>query len=485
MEGKQAIASSEIVAAKDILPLMQRVPLFANAKEEDLSCLGEVELIHAPAGTLIASLGDTHMFFWVLLEGELRASKVEKDGGTTHLLSIKSGDTLGESPLLLGMTSLPGQCEAVVDSTLVRVDADGFWRLMATCPVVRAGVLQNMAHRHAAYQAHTLHREKLISLGTLAAGLMHELNNPGAAARRATAQLRENLIRLQEISLRLTHEKLSDEQLDCMRELQQEALTFQKPKAIGTLEQVDAEEELLTWLEEIGVKNAWKLAPTLVAIGWKREDIECAQRAFTPELLSDTLGWLESLISSIQMLSTIEESVSRVTDLVVAVKKYAYDDKNTEHMVDIHDNIQSTLTILGHKFRQKQLTVEKTFSADPSKIKTCGTGLSQVWTNILDNALDASPEGGKISVRTWVEEKQVCVGIADHGPGIPPEHRDHIFEPFFTTKPVGIGTGLGLDIAHRIVAGSYAGRITFTSEPGKTEFIVRLPIDLPKPNHLK
>ena len=480
MEGKQAIVDSRMIAAKDILPLVQKVPLFANAKEEDLSCLGDVELVHAPAGTMLAMVGDTRMFFWVLLEGELRASKVEKDGEATQLINIKSGDTLGEGPLLLGMTSLPGQCETVVDSTLVRVDAEGFWRLMATCPVVRAGVLQNMAHRQAAYQAHTLHREKLISLGTLAAGLMHELNNPGAAARRATAQLRENLIRLQEISLRLTHKKLTDEQLECMRDLQQEALTFQKPKAIGTIEQVDAEEELLTWLEEIGVTNAWKLAPTLVAIGWKREDIECAQHAFTPELLSDTLGWLESLISSIQMLGTIEESVGRVTDLVVAVKKYAYEDKNTEHVVDIHDNIQSTLTILGHKFRNKQLIVEKTFSADPSKIKTCGTGLSQVWTNILDNAIDASPEEGKITVRTWVEGQEVCVGIADQGPGIPPEHRDHIFEPFFTTKPIGVGTGLGLDIAHRIVFGHYAGQISFTSEPGKTEFVVRLPINAPR-----
>jgi signal transduction histidine kinase len=476
MEGTQAIVSSTTLTAEEILPLVRKIPLFANASAEDLNCLGEVELVHAAAGSLIFPQGETRISFWVLVDGEIQVTKLENDGETSELVKIKTGETFGEVPLLGGMATVPGKCEAVTDTTLLRVEADAFWRVMATCPVIRSGVLSNMARRHAAYQAHTLHREKLISLGTLAAGLMHELNNPGTAARRAASQLRENLIRLQEISLRLNREPLTIEQKDCMRQLQEEALAFQKPKAMGTLEQADAEDELLTWLEEIGVENAWKMAPTLVAIGWHREDIECAQRAFSPALLSNALNWLDSLISSVQLVGTIEESISRVTDLVVAVKKYAYDDKDTEHLVDIHDSIQSTLTILGHKFRHKELTIEKNFAAGLPKVKTCGTGLSQVWTNILDNAIDASPEKGTIGIRTWVDGKRICIGIADHGSGIAEEHRAHIFEPFFTTKAVGVGTGLGLDIAHRIVTGHYLGHITFTSEPGNTEFIVELPI---------
>ena len=332
-----------------------------------------------------------------------------------------------------------------------------------------------MGHRLEAYQLLTLHREKLISLGTLAAGLMHELNNPGAAARRASAQLRENLIRLQQISLRFTEAKLNAEQLKCMAQLQAEALKCQKPQAMGSLEQADAEEALLAWLESAGIENAWKVAPTLVAVGWRQEDIECAQQAFPPDILSDALNWLEALVSSLQLVGAIEESVTRVTDLVIAVKKYAYDDKNREREIDIHDSIQSTLTILSHKFRQKQLDIQKVFSAEMPHIKTTGTGLSQVWTNILDNAIDASPEKGKIVIRTWVEEGQACIGIADQGSGIAPEFREHIFEPFFTTKPAGVGTGLGLDIVHRIVVGQFGGEITFVSEPGNTEFVVRLP----------
>jgi len=260
-----------------------------------------------------------------------------------------------------------------------------------------------------------------------------------------------------------------------MADLQAEALKFQKPQAMSSLEQADAEEAMLEWLESSGVENAWKLAPTLVAVGWRSEDIECAKQAFPPGILSDALNWLEALVSSLQLVGTIEESITRVTDLVVAVKKYAYDDKNREREIDIHDSIQSTLTILAHKFRQKQLSIRKIFSPDIPKIKTTGTGLSQVWTNLLDNAIDASPEKGEITIHTWVEDGKANIGIADEGAGVAPEHREHIFEPFFTTKPAGVGTGLGLDIAHRIVVGQFGGEINFTSEPGKTEFVVGIP----------
>jgi signal transduction histidine kinase len=475
MEVKQTNIAFRQVPARELLPQLRQVPLFEHVKDEDVDCLGEVEVIDAPAGTNLFRPGATELYFWVLLRGEIRATKPEVDGGSTLLGSLKDGETFGEVPLLTGALSTPVRVETVVDSTVVRVDASAFWKLMSSCPVVRAGVLANMGRRLEAYQVLTLHREKLISLGTLAAGLMHELNNPGAAARRAAAQLRENLVHLQEISLRLTDAKLNSDQRSCMAELQAEALKFQKPQAMSSLEQADAEEALLEWLESSGVENAWKVAPTLVAMGWRQENIDCAQRAFPPAILSDALNWLESLVSSMQLVNTIEESITRVTELVIAVKKYAYDDKNREREIDIHDSIQSTLTILAHKFRQKQLEIHKVFGADMPKIKTTGTGLSQVWTNVLDNAIDASPEKGEITIRTWVEDGKACIGIADQGPGILPEHRDHIFEPFFTTKPAGVGTGLGLEIAHRIVVGQFGGEITFVCDPGKTEFVVCLP----------
>ncbi len=435
MEVEQRNIKSKSVAPRELLPQLRQIPIFQHLNAQDLDCLGQIEVIEAPEGAVLIRPGETELYFWLVLRGEVRANMPEADGGSTLLGALKAGDTFGEVPLLTGAPTVPVRVSAVSESVLLRIDGTDFWNLMSTCPAVRAGVLANMGRRLEAYQVLTLHREKLISLGTLAAGLMHELNNPGAAARRASAQLRENLVRLQQISLRFSQAKLTADQIGCMAELQAEALRFEKPQAMSSLEQADAEEALLEWLESSGVENAWKVAPTLVAVGWAREDIECAKRAFPQEILSDALNWLEALVSSLQLVNTIEESITRVTDLVIAVKKYAYDDKSRQREIDIHDSIQSTLTILAHKFRQKQLEIQKVFSAEMPMIKTNGTGLSQVWTNILDNAIDASPEKGVIVIRTWVEDGKACVGIADQGPGIAPEHRDHIFEPFFTTKP--------------------------------------------------
>jgi len=475
MESTTAEAQVRTVTQQELLELIRRIPILSKMQEEDLPCLGEVELVEAPAGMTLIEQGAPVPGFGMILEGEVRAIRVENNGIETPLAIYQDGDTFGEAPLLMGSHKAGVKCVVTRALRMLLVDEEGFWRLMATCPHVRSGIMMNAAQRIQTYQATTLHREKLISLGTLAAGLMHELNNPGAAAKRSAAQLRENLTRLQELSMRFCKSPLTPEQATCLLDMQQEVLALDKPKPLSSLEESDAEEEMGTWLEGIGVNNAWKLAPTLVAAGWRRTDVACAQEAFPNETLQVALNWLEALISSMQQLTTIEESLGRVTDLVIAVKRYAYEDKAGEHMIDVHQSIQSTLTILGHKFRNKQLVVEKDFAPDLPQVKTRGTGLSQIWTNLLDNATDAAPEGSKVRIRTWVEDGKVCVGIADQGAGIPAEIREQIFQPFFTTKPAGVGTGLGLDIAKRIVTAQYNGTIGFTSEPGKTEFVVKLP----------
>ena len=258
--------------------------------------------------------------------------------------------------------------------------------------------------------------------------------------------------------------------------MQERVFSLSQPATLDSLEQSDREEELSEWLTGLGVENPWRLAPTMVSVGWEQQDIACAQHVFSTPILSDTLNYLDALISSVQLVGTIEESIARVTDLVVAVKKYAYDDKSRTQQVDVRDSLRSTLTILGHKFRAKQLQLETDFPEEATTISCMGTGLTQVWTNLLDNAIDAAPQKGKIRVRLWSEAASIYVGIADNGSGIPKEDWDHIFEPFYTTKEVGVGTGLGLDIAHRIVVGKLQGAISFTTEPGATEFVVRLPM---------
>jgi signal transduction histidine kinase len=476
MEESTATQRVQAVDPQDLAGLFKDVPLLAHLAPEDLRCFEGAELITVDKGEQVFGPETGRPCFWVLLEGKVRAYKQADDGSRIFLMEFGAGETAGEVPLLMGHRSPSAYVDAVEDSRAIRIAEDGFWRMMACFPKVREGVLENMARRFELYQSITLHREKLVSLGTLAAGLMHELNNPGAAARRAASQLRENMNRLQTISLRMTRTPFTPDQLECLARLQEQVFSLKQPTALSSLEQSDREEELSTWLEGLGVENPWRLAPTMVSVGWEQCDIACAQQAFPQQILSDALNYLEALISSVQLVGTIEESIVRVTDLVTAVKKYAYDDKRAHQQIDVRDGLLSTLTILGHKFRNKQLRVEKTFPPELATVSCAGAGLAQVWTNLLDNAIDAAPEGSTIGVRVWQEADSVCVGILDHGPGIPHEHWEHIYQPFFTTKDVGVGTGLGLDIAHRIVVGNFQGDIRFTTEPGQTEFIVRLPI---------
>jgi signal transduction histidine kinase len=476
MTDVQLSSKVEQVEATSLATQFQQVSVFAGVSLEDLRCLGSVELIHAEAGADLFEINQARRGFWILLQGELRVQKRHSDGELTLLATLNAGETFGEVPLLAGKDS-----EVVITvlkaCSVVYLREELFWKLMFACPHVRMGVLGNMARRLQLFQSQELHREKLISLGTMAAGLMHELNNPGAAARRAASQMRENLSRLQQISLRLcSQDVMTTGQADCLRILQEQALQPRKPSALSSLDQADAEDELASWLEGHGIDNAWKLAATLSGIGLDEQTLECAHNEFPGNTLSDPLNWMEALISSVQLVGTIEESVSRVTDLVGAVKKYAYEDKPQRHQLDVHDSIQSTLVILGHKFRQKELTVEKLFAPGLPPLSTCGVGLSQVWTNLLDNAIDASPQKGTVTVRTWVDGDSVCVAIGDLGAGIPDENRKLIFEPFFTTKPTGQGTGLGLDIVRHIVVDKFGGEIKLDTAPGKTEFIIKLPV---------
>jgi signal transduction histidine kinase len=463
------------VPAETLFSELSGVPVFAELKLENLECLGSVELIEAEAGAEIAPVGSPCNGFYVVLQGEVAIHKAGKEGEPPQVFTHGAGDSFGEMPLLKGVQSSYALI-ATTASRLVGFDEEAFWQLMFSCPRVRAAILGNMARRLESYQVNAVHREKLASLGTLAAGLMHELNNPGAAALRAASQLRENLARMQEIGLRFTNKPKTQEQLDCMRSLQQQAMRRDCCILMGSLEQSDREEALADWLETAGIENAWRIAPGLAEMGMDADRLACTRTAFEGQDLSDVLNWLESVISNVQLVSTIESSIARVTDLVVAVKKYAYEGK-LGTALNVHESLHSTLIILGHKLRHKSIVLRKHFASDLPPLENAAPGLNQVWTNLLDNAIDASPEGGEITIRTRRDGDRIAVSFADHGHGISEEDQKHIFEPFFTTKPVGSGTGLGLDIARRIVESKHGGEIAVTSSPQGTEFIVYLPIN--------
>jgi signal transduction histidine kinase len=445
-----------------------------------------VDRLQAPAGAVIVEPDQPLGYYYIVLDGDVQAERIERDGSRTLVGTTTVGEGFGEAAILTGKSKAGIVISARRDSVILRFPADTFWKLMACCPALRTTVLADVAKRLQSYQVEALHREKLVALGTLAAGLMHELHNPGSAAKRAASQLRQNLLRLQQLSLRFSDEPKTRVQTDCMRSLLEQTLKSCSVPAMSSLDQMDAEESIAQFLQSAGVENAYRIAPSLIAVGLRQPEIECAKEAFPPQGFSDALNWLEALVSSVSLVCTIEEGITRVSELVVAVKKFAYDDRSSGKPLDVHDSLQSTLTILGHKIRLKGVTAQKNFRADPSTIQTRGTLLSQVWTNLIDNAVDASPDAGSIEIDTWNEPGsngpgQLGVSITDHGPGIPPDVLPHIFEPFFTTKPQGSGTGLGLEIVHRIVSQKFEGTINVDSEPGRTSFIVRLPLETPTP----
>ena len=477
---QSAIRVEDAVEVTDeLLAELREVPILATLSREQLQCLEPLQMLHVQSGTTLVQKGDDAQFFWIVLEGELEVLDTMPDGRESVLFTYTRGYAFGELPLL---ASIPNSAtiRAISPSRLLRLDDDSFWRLMTVCPEIRKAILRSMAYRLQKMQNRAVQQEKMAALGTLAAGLMHELNNPGAAARRAAAQLRENMLRLHELTARFTRQQMSDSQKDCLFVLQEQALSGKTQHHLSSLEQSDAEEALLEWMEGENIPDAWRLAPTLAGIGISASELACARHEFANSVLGDALSWLEALVSSVQLVGTIEESIGRVTDLVRAVKSYAYEGSGQVQKLDVNDSLHATLVILGHKLREKQVVLEKDLARDLLPLQSECTGLNQIWTNLLDNSIDAVKPGGHIGVRTWVEQRpdtppQICILISDDGEGIDPAVQAHVFDPFFTTKSVGVGTGMGLGIVHKLVE-QYHGTIHFSSEPGRTEFVVRLPV---------
>jgi signal transduction histidine kinase len=455
---------------------LRRVPLFAGLSDEQLECLPFVaqgEEVRVPDGERVVNEGDPAAFY-VLLAGAVQVLK--RVGDQEMLLVIhQPGAFFGEVPLLLG-TPIVASGEARGDTRLYRLAEAPFWQMLSTCPTIAQGILRTMAQRLQQLEAITQGRDRLIALGTLSAGIAHELNNPAAASRRSASQLREALLEMQSLSCRLYKQTLNPEQRDFLATVQREAMgrcrSTQAP--LDPLEQSDREEEWEQWLEARGVGEGWKWAPVLVAArldaDW-REDLAARVPA---EALGIMIAWIEATLTVSALLDQVEHGTGRISELVKSVKAYSYMDQASQQEIDVHEGLESTLTMLGHKL--KGVTVTRDY--DPSLPRICAYGgeLNQVWTNLIDNAADAVGGQGRIRLRTAQDNDSVRVEIVDDGPGIPAEVQARLFEPFFTTKEIGKGTGLGLATSYRIVVMHHQGDIRVTSKPGETRFEVRLPI---------
>jgi signal transduction histidine kinase len=459
--------------------------LFEALEEDQLDWLSERGRVEVrSAGTSVYEEGEDATCFFVLLSGTLsmlrRVEDTEVETVRTNQRGVYSGATQA-FVRTTDSTRYPNSVRAITECEFWVIDAANFGEKIRVWFPMAMHLLEGMMLGYRNSQSIIGARERLLSLGRLSAGLTHELNNPAAAAVRATAALRERVSKMRRKLAHLATAKVDPQALIVLTDLQEVAVEkMAKAEKLSPMQVADAEDVIGDWLDDHGVGDGWDLAATLVAAGVDEAWLDEIADTLPPELLSDGIHWVTYALETEQLMMEIEDSTERISHLVGAAKQYSQLDRAAHQEIDVHDGLMSTLTMLNYKIKESgKITLTKDFAADLPMIPAHPAELNQVWTNLIDNAIQAMPEGGTLTVRTGRDDDHVVVEIGDTGIGIPENLQSKIFEPFFTTKPVGQGTGLGLDICYRVVTQRHGGDLRVISHPGDTRFLVRLPVNEP------
>jgi signal transduction histidine kinase len=469
---------SELATDKDEL---RGLFLFESLTDEQLDWLLGHGVVEAyDAGAVVYEQGDPAEFFYVLLDGEIQLEKVLDGTDVVLTSSDLPGSYAGATRAFIGASqdeAYASALRAVTRSRLFRIRADDFSYALKSWFPMAVHLLDGLFLGLTNTEKLVNQREKLIALGALSAGLAHELNNPGSAEVRAAETLSVRLQDARRAIIQLAP-ALDSESLKHLLALATEGFERgQTPPVLSALEAGDLEDTLAQRLEAAGVDGAWDMAPVFASAGLDEAWID---RVLTTagDVAPDAVRWIAAGIDIENLVREIRTSAGRISELVGAMKDYSHLDKGPFQTIDVHDGLESTLVILGHKLK-KGVNVVREY--DRSLPKICGQAgeLNQVWTNLIVNAVEAMGGKGTLTVRTARERDCVLVEIGDTGSGIPAEIQRRIFDPFFTTKDVGEGTGLGLDISYRIIVRRHHGDIRVTSEPGDTRFQVLLPIEQP------
>jgi len=453
---------------------LRKSPLFQGLSDDELQhLLDHAKPVSLRAGDVLMKQGDAGDTAFVIVSGGFEIQK--QSGQSLIKIDVRgAGEIIGEMALL-SQAPRSATVTATVDSETLCISKEVFDHLLSTSSTAALAVLNWVMARLSQNDALLHQQERMAALGTLSAGLAHELNNPAAAAQRSASLLKESqakwLVLTHEIEARAFQEK----QTDWLNGFMQDAARrFESPVKLDALDKIDLVDQLQEWLEANGVESAWELAPAMVHFGWDAESLESIKTSTFFEL---SIRWLGAGCVMTELLIEVQETTSRLSQIVKAMKAYTYLDQAPLLEVEVHEGLENTLVIMQHKIKQG-VTVKREYTKDLPHIEAYASELNQVWTNIIDNAVDAMDGKGEIVLKTYQEDKNVVVEIVDNGPGIPKDIQTRIYEPFFTTKPPGKGTGLGLHISHDIIANRHHGQLLVESRPGETKFKAILPVQM-------
>lgn len=455
----------------ETVELLRQVDVFADLPQDQIDWfLSQSHDVRLKPGELYSRQGDPATEMVVLLEGEFQM-RGGRDGDPI-VFDLKGGEITGMLPFSrMKIYTFSGR--ALTNGHLLRFPATQFPALVQKMPELTTRLVGLMSDRIRESTRFEQQRDRLAALGKLSAGLAHELNNPASAAKRASSQLRDLLKRIRDASHELGRRELTSDQKGEIERLEASLMQSQTPPP-NSLAASEAEDKIDTLLRSHGQNDLWQLSADLARKNFKPADIEHLFEMLDVPTARAALLRISALGEVAGLLSEIESSTSRISDLVKAIKEYTYMDQSPVQSVDILKSLETTLTILNHKLK-RGVTVHRDYQPVPMLVDSFGSELNQVWTNIIDNAIDAMSGKGELRVRTYRQDDCVVVEITDSGPGISPAVLPRIFEPFFTTKGVGEGTGLGLDTVQRIVR-KHRGTVQVQSEPGATRFQVWLPL---------
>jgi signal transduction histidine kinase len=463
------------VTAADLRP----VDLFDDLDDDALApWAAAAQWRRAEPGDLVAEQDEELEGMLCLLEGTLQTSVA--DGDRQEPVAHQIAPTWIGAIATLGGTPFGVRMVALTPCRLALIPGPEFRRLALAEPAVHRRIMRQVGPIMSRLTAIEQNRGRLAALGTMAAGLAHELNNPAAAARRSAAELGEALDVIGSTIRELVRAGIEREDAGRIADLQEQAVrqAGERGGALGALDAADAEDEMLERLEELGIADAWRLAEPLARAGVDERWLEEVGALAGPATAA-VLGSVAAAVTARALVGELRESTERMSALVGAVKAYAYMDRGGVVEADVHEGLETTLAVLAHKVKHRQIEIRRDYDRTLPRLTIHGNELNQVWTNLLDNAIDAVGDAGTITLRTTRDGDCLLVDVADTGHGIPPEARARVFEPFFTTKAVGQGTGLGLDTARRIVQERHGGTLAFDTGESGTTFHVWLPLQPP------